>query len=77
VRFSPDIVKFFDSAFRETVEMREFIMTNIEKQALKTGAKELAQVTANFFKAVAIGFFVAAIFIFLLFAENSDLLWSI
>jgi len=56
--------------------MREFIMTNIEKQALKTGAKELAQVTANFFKAVAIGFFVAAIIIFLLFAENSDLLWS-
>ena len=51
-------------------------MTNIEKQALKTGAKELAQVTVNFCKAVVIGFFVAAIFIFLLFAENSDLLWS-
>lgn len=51
-------------------------MTNIEKQALKTGAKELAQVTAKFCKEVTIGFIVAAIIIFLLFAENSDLLWS-
>ena len=51
-------------------------MTNIEKQALKTGAKELAQVTAKFFKAVAIGLLCAAILLFLLFAENADLLWS-
>ena len=51
-------------------------MTNIEKQALKTGAKELAKVTAKFCEEIAIGFFVAAIFIFLLFAENSDLFWS-
>ena len=56
--------------------MRGFIMTNIEKQALKTGAKELAKVTAKFCEEIAIGFLVAAIIIFLLFAENSDLLWS-